>query len=338
MQNNKRSPIEIIDLIKKANLVGRGGAGYPTGPKWEEMWKKNHKKIYIIVNGSEGEPGTAKDGYILKNHLDELIEGIRIAYLVFPNTLKIYVYLRKDYFDSYHKIIEEKSQGLPLIVFREPGGYLCGENTVLINSIEGRRFEPRRKPPYCSEVGLWGEPTIVNNLETFFRIGQIIKGEYKNTRYYSLSGEVDNKGVFDLPVDATMGEVFRLTNNKLKNTYFIQVGGGASGKYFLPSEIIKEKASIGTAAIIVYDSTKINLIDLMKEKLDFLLAENCGKCTPCREGVFRLIELVKEGKILEQEAIDVIENMLNSSFCGLGVGAGESFTSLWRKKDQIWKK
>jgi NADH:ubiquinone oxidoreductase subunit F (NADH-binding) len=330
--------MEIIEKIKSSNLVGRGGAGYPTGPKWEQMYLQKHKEMYMVINGSEGEPGTKKDGYILKNHLDELIEGIKIAYKVFPNTLKIYVYLRKDYFDQYHNLIEEKTRMLPVIVFKEPGGYLCGENTVLINSIEGKRFEPRRKPPYCSEVGLWGLPTLVNNLETYFRIAQIIRGVYKNTRFYSLNSDLTNEGVFDLPIDYTIAQVLKITNNQLTNNQFIQVGGGASGKYFLPSEIEKQSANIGTGAMFVYDSQKIGLIDLMIEKLDFLMAENCGKCTPCREGVFRLMQLAKAGKILEQEAIDVIENMLNSSFCGLGVGAGESFTSLWEKKDIIWKK
>lgn len=332
------SPFEIFDKINKVSLTGRGGAGYPTGLKWGQIFKKKHQKMYMVVNGSEGEPGTKKDGYILKNHIDELIDGIRTAYKIFPNTLKIYIYLRKDYFDQYHQIIEEKTKDLPMIVFKEPGGYLCGESTVLINSIEGKRHEPRRKPPYCSEVGLWGEPTLVNNLETYFRVGQIVKGEYKNTRFYSLNGDVANEGIFDLAVGYTISEVLDNTNNKLTSSQFIQVGGGVSGQYFLPSEIDKQSANLGTGAILVYDSQKISFIDLMIEKLNFLLMENCGKCTPCREGVFRLMEIVKQGKILEQEAIDVIENMLSSSFCGLGVGAGQSFTSLWEKKNKIWKK
>lgn len=339
MPNKKKySPEDIIRLITKSKLTGRGGAGYPTGPKWEEMYLRKHKKIYIVVNGSEGEPGTKKDGYILQNHLDKLIEGIKIAYKIFPNTLKIYIYLRKDYFNKYHQLIEEKTKGLPVLVFREPGGYLCGENTVLINSIEGKRFEPRRKPPYCSEVGLWDLPTLVNNLETYFRIAQVIDNEYKNTKFYSLGGDIENSGVYDLPVGLTIAQILKKTNNQMTNNQFIQVGGGASGKYFLPSETEKQSADLGTAAMLVYDSNKISFTDLMSEKLSFLVAENCGKCTPCREGLFRLMELTKNGKIEEKEAVDVIENLLLSSFCGFGVGAGQAFTSLWERKDKIWKK
>jgi len=332
------SPSEIIDKIKKTNLTGRGGAGYPTGSKWEQMFSKEHQKMYMIVNGSEGEPGTRKDGYILKNHLDELINGIRITYKIFSNSIKIYIYLRKDYFEEYHQLIEQKTKDLPVVVFKEPGGYLCGENTVLINSIEGKRFEPRRKPPYCSEVGLWGLPTLVNNLETYYRISQIVKDNYEDKRFYSISGEASHPGVYDLSNDITIGELLKKTKNEMNNNYFILIGGGAGGEYFTKEEIDKQSANLGTGAIIIYDSKKISLIDLIVEKLTFLLVENCGKCTPCREGVYRLKELVDSEKIEESEAVEVIYTMLESSFCGLGTGAGESFTSLWEKKDKIWKK
>lgn len=332
------TPSGIINKISKANLIGCGGAGYPTGLKWKQMFEKKHPKIYMIVNGSEGEPGTKKDGYILQNHFDDLIKGIKIAYKVFPNTLKIYIYLRKDYYDQYHQIIEEKTKDLPVIVYKEPGGYLCGENTVLINSIEGKRYEPRRKPPYCSEVGLWGLPTLTNNLETFFWVSQIIEGNYKDKRFYSISGEADYPGVYDLSNNITIGELLKKTKNKINSNCFILVGGGASGEYFINEEINKQSANLGTGAVIIYDSRKINLISLMTEKLSFLFVENCGKCTPCREGVYRLKELVDSGKIEESEASEVIYAMLESSFCGLGAGAGESFTSLWEKKDKIWKK
>ena len=330
------SPSEIIEKIISADLIGRGGAGYPTGIKWKQMFSKNHQKIYLIVNGSEGEPGTKKDGYILKNHIDELINGIKIAYKVFSNTTKIYIYLRKDYFDEYRLTIENKTKDFPVEIFKEPGGYLCGENTVLINSIEGKRYEPRRKPPYCSEVGLRGLPTLVNNLETFYRVSQIIKGDYEDKSLYSISGDTKNPGVYDLNNDINIIDLLKITKNEITDDHFVLVGGG--GKYFIKEEINKQTANIGTGAVIIYNSKKINLVNLMVEKLTFLLAENCGKCTPCREGVFRLKELVDAGKIEESEAAEVIYTMSETSFCGLGSGAGESFTSLWEKKDKIWKK
>lgn len=333
---NNLTLLDIINKIKQSGLIGRGGAGYPTGIKWEQMTKQNHKQIYMIVNGSEGETGTSKDGYILKHYLDDLIRGIKIGYQIFPQTVKIYIYLRKDYFDQYQKIIEEKTKDLPIIVFCEPGGYLCGENTVLINSIEGKRLEPRRKPPYCSEVGLWGLPTLVNNLETFYQIAKIVNNKYNNTRLYSISGEISNPGVFDLSNDLTISQVLDKSNNKMSKDQFVQVGGGASGQYFLSSEIANQPANLGTGAIIIYNSKTISFLELMMEKLNFLLAENCGKCTPCREGLYRLMELTKANKLTEKEAVEVIYAMLETSFCGLGTGAGISFTSLWRKKDKIW--
>ncbi len=325
----------LIEKIKKSNLKGRGGAAYPTGIKWESIYKNNYQEIFIVVNGSEGEPGTKKDGYILKNHLDELIEGIKIAYKIFSNTKKIYLNLRKDYFELFKNKIEKKIRELPLVVFKEPGGYLCGENTTLINSIEGKRLEPRRKPPYCSEVGLWGLPTLVNNIETFYRVYQIINDQYKHTRFYTISGDVENQGVFDLGLDLFLKELFEKTKNNLIKDHFVQVGGGASGQYFTFDELVNQSADLGTGAIIVYNRKKINFFQLMEIKLNFLLNENCGKCTPCREGLYRLRELIKQKKI-NQEMEEIFLALKETSFCGLGEGAGTSFISLWIKKDKIW--
>lgn len=332
---------EIIEKIKKSGLLGRGGAGYPTGVKWEEMYKKNHPLIYICVNGSEGEPGTLKDGYILENHLKELIEGIKIAYYLFPQTKKIYLYLRKDYFEKYKEKVEELKDNLPLEVFREPGGYLCGENTVLVNSIEGKRWEPRRKPPYLSEVGLWGKPTIVNNIETFYRIYEIVNDKYENKRFYSIAGEAKNPGVYDLPVEMTIEEVLKATNNQITKDQFVQLGGGASGIFYTYEEIKTQSANFGTGVILIYSKNKINIIEIFKEKLEFLIHENCGKCTPCREGLYQLYQLTLNNKLSDEKNSQLVENLIENlktaSFCGLGNGAGQAFKSLWQKKDRIWQ-
>ena len=331
------SSLEIIEKIKSSGLTGRGGAGYPTGLKWESMYNSSYSEIYIVVNGSEGEPATEKDGYILENYLTELVEGVRIAYKIFSHTKKIYFYLRKDYFQKYKKLIEKKTSGLPVVVFKEPGGYLCGENTTLINSIEGKRLEPRRKPPYCSQVGLWGLPTLVNNIETFYRVYQIVNNQYKKTRFYTLTGEITNPGVYDLSLDLSLKQLFEKTDNQLTENHFVQVGGGASGQYFSYDELESQSANLGTGAVIVYNCQKIDFFQLMKIKLDFLLKENCGKCTPCREGLFVLKQMIEKKQISDQMRL-IFSALKKTSFCGLGEGAGVSFISLWNKKDKIWKK
>lgn len=335
------NPLEIIEKIKKSGLCGRGGAGYPTGIKWEQMYKKNPPLIFICVNGSEGEPGTKKDGYILENYLKELIESIKIAYQIFPQTKEIYIYLRKDYYEKYKKPIENLKGNLPIIVFEEPGGYLCGENTVLVNTIEGKRWEPRRKPPYLSEKGLWGAPTIVNNIETFYRIYEIVQNKYQNKRFYTIDGDIKNPGVYDLSIDLTIKEILDITNNKINQNQFVQLGGGASGIFYTLDEISSVSANYGTGVILVYNKTKTNLIDIFKEKLSFLTAENCGKCTPCREGLYQLYQLTLNNKLLDEKNNQLVENLIENlkiaSFCGLGEGAGVAFSSLWQKKNKIWQ-
>lgn len=300
---------------------------------------KKYKEIYIIVNGSEGEPGTLKDGYILENYLKQLIGGIKIAYQIFPQTKKIYLYLRKDYFEKYQKKIKSLTKDLPFIVFKEPGGYLCGENTVLVNSIEGKRFVPRQKPPYISEVGLWGKPTLVNNIETFFRIYQIINNQYQNSRFYSITDTKTNKQiVVDLPLDLTISQVLEKSGFlPINENFFVQVGGGAAGQYFTQDEIKTQSANLGTGAIIIYYQKLISLESLVDEKICFLMKENCGKCTPCREGLYYFYQQLKNNNLNDEKINDIIENLINVSFCGLGEEAGMAFKSLWSKKNKIWR-
>lgn len=327
---------EIIEKIKQSGLCGRGGASYPTGEKWEEMYLKKHPQIYICVNGSEGDPATDKDGFILKNYFSQLIEGIKIAYFLFPQTKQIYFYLRKDYFDAYKEKIEALKDNLPLTVFKEPGGYLCGENTVLINSIEGKRLIPRSKPPYCSEVGLWEKPTLVNNIETFFRVYQIINNQYKKTRFYSLNDTKTKKtAVYDLPLNFTIEEVLRKTNFYPSEDFFVQAGGGASGDFFTKEEIKNQKADLGTGAITIYYPKYTSFEDLLKEKINFFIKENCGFCTPCREGIYYLSQIKDKNEKIE-EITEIANTLYYTSFCGLGEGAGSLFKSLIAKKDKIW--
>ena len=337
---NQQSPEELLAKIAKAKLIGRGGSGYSTAIKWKEMYDKHHPLVYVAVNGSEGEPGTLKDGYILEHHISQLLEGLLATYTIFPQTKTIYLYLRNDYFETYEKVIttelKKSYPSLPVTVFKEPGGYLCGENTVLINAIEGRRLEPRRKPPYISEVGLFGLPTLVNNLETFYQIGQIANDVYDDTRLYSITGDVPHAGVFIASTSISVSDLLKQTHNEIPNS-FVQLGGGASGIYVTADEFTTTLANRGTGAVLVYDSTTHTLMELLNEKFSFLINENCGKCTPCREGIFRLHEMVENNTWDETRAIDIAAALSKTSFCGLGLGAGVALTSLLEKKTRIWK-
>jgi NADH:ubiquinone oxidoreductase subunit F (NADH-binding) len=335
----KISRQKILAKVVKSKLVGRGGSGYSTADKWTRMTDKNPELMYMVVNGSEGEPLTKKDEYILENRLDQLMRGVAYGYKLFPQTKTIYIYLRKDFFGKYKVKIEHlaKEFELPVVVFKEPGGYLCGENTTLINTIEGKRWEPRGKPPYCSDFGIWGKPTLVNNIETFFRVGEIVEGNYKNSRFYTISGEVKYPGVYDKSCEISLTELLSETKNLLTQNNFMQIGGGASGLYYASYEISKCLPNTGTGAVAVYDSKKITFEQLMKSKLEFLLKENCGKCIPCREGVYRLDELVRKDEINIKMIKKICLAMAKTSFCGLGIGAGESLLSLVLKKDNIWR-
>jgi NADH:ubiquinone oxidoreductase subunit F (NADH-binding) len=327
--------MDIIEKLEKAGLTGRGGAAFPSHIKWKAVASEVADQKYVIANGSEGEPHVYKDGFIVKNHPEELIEGVRLAMEAIGGNAKGYIYLRKDYFDEFQKMLEEKIGDLPIIVYREPGGYLCGEETTLLESIEGNRFEPRFKPPYPTQKGLFGKPTLVNNIETFYWVSKIAKDEYKNERFYSVDGAVENSGVFVFPCDWTIEEVLKETNNLPTEKFFVQAGGGASG-VVLADEECKSSVMTGTGSITVYLWDKTNAIDLMKEWAEFFHKENCGKCVPCREGVHRLLEMLQKDKVDESLMQDLFLVMKETSFCPLGKSVPTPFegllTKIWTKK------
>lgn len=320
--------MDMIQKIKDSGLTGRGGAGFPTGAKWEAVKNAPGEKKYIIVNGSEGEPGVLKDGFILENYPEELVNGIKVALETFPNS-EAYIYLRKDYYDKYKSKLIELSSDLSITLTREPGGYLCGEESTLIESIEGHRFEPRIKPPFPTDKGLFGCPTLINNLETFYWISKIAKDEYRGNRFYSITGDIDNPGVFEFPEDWPIERILKETNNFPEKEFFVQAGGGASGRILLREEF-SEKVG-GAGSIITYDKKKTDPKDLMKKWIDFYFKENCGKCTPCREGIYRIKEMLDEDKIDEDKLRDILFVLEETSFCPLGKGVSVPFESFLEK-------
>jgi len=317
--------MDIISKLKESNLLGRGGASFPTGLKWEAVKNEKAEKKYIICNGSEGEPGVFKDKHILENYPEEVVNGIKIALQEIDNS-SAYIYLNKDYFQEFKDKLEKLIEDSKITVFEKYGGYLAGEETTVCNVIEGKEPESRFKPPYPFQIGLFGFPTLINNIETFYYVSRISKNEYKNTRFYSISGDVTKRGVFEFPLDLSLEQVLRQSNNYPDFDFFVQVGGGASGEILLPDELNQPLKGVG--AIIVYDKSKTDLFELMKYWAEFFNKENCDRCTPCREGAFRLLEMAKTGKIDREKLDEILLVLGETSFCPLGRSMVAPFKSL----------
>lgn len=175
---------DLIEKIKQSGLTGRSGSGFPTGLKWQMVKEAKAEKKYVICNASEGEPLAKKDHYILNNFLPEIVEGIELALKAIPGQTA-YIYINKDYYREFKNGLIDLTHSLPIELFQKPAGYLSGEETVLINNIEGKYPpEPREKPPFPTEKGLWQKPTLINNLETFYWVSQIAKNKYEKERFF----------------------------------------------------------------------------------------------------------------------------------------------------------
>jgi len=319
---------DIIQKLKEINLKGRGGANFPVGLKWELVKNAPGTKKYIICNGAEGEPGVLKDGYILEHYPEYVIGGIKCALDLFYNS-EAYIYLNKNYFYRFADKLRKLIAKLPINVVKEKGGYLAGEETTLLESLEGDRLEPRLRPPYPTEQGLWSFPTLINNVETFYAVYLISQNKYEYKRFFTIRGEVKKRGNFELNENLTIKEVLKETANLPVKKFFVQVGGEASGEFLTMEEI--DQPLKGTAAITVYDLEKTDKLKLLRQIAKFFLKEHCGKCLTCREGVYRLNEILNKRKPDLNKALVISEVLKETSFCGLGSGCGQAAYSLITK-------
>jgi NADH-quinone oxidoreductase subunit F len=368
----------IIDEVKKANLRGRGGAGFPAGVKWGFLPKDLSRPRVLVINADEGEPGTFKDRQIMGKAPHLLLEGIAIASYAMSIHLS-YIYIRGE-FVREAKIVEEavaeayargffgkNIQGsgfdLEVSVHRGAGAYICGEETSLLNSLEGKRGWPRIKPPFPAAVGAFGLPTIVNNVETIADVPWILThggekfaslGVEKNggTRLIGVSGPVNRPGVYELPAGVLLREIIYTHAGGLKDGKQLKavIPGGSSTPILRPDEIdvaydIESMAKIGTmpgsgGVIVIPEGTC--LVRALHVLMKFYAHESCGQCTPCREGtgwLSKIVGRIENGQGREGDLeliLDVCDNMMGRTICPLADAAvmpAQSF--LWKFRDEF---
>lgn len=315
----------IIEKIKSVNLSGRGGACFPVASKWEMVKKAPGNKKYVICNCSEGEPAVAKDLYLLEKDAETVIDGMKLAveYLSTDEAgqnvrVSGFLYINEKYYDQLHEQLEQIIGDAPIVLFRKShtAGYIGGEETALINNIEGQKVEPRLKPPYPPQHGLWQAPTLVNNVETYFDVSLASKDAYVGRRYYTITGDVFWSGVFEANEQENIENILKLSKNYPDKPFFVQVGGGASGEILNQTQL--NRPATGAASLTVYLSEKHNPMDLFRKWIGFFKEESCGQCTPCREGTIRLYEILESDDPDWDLFADLLDNLTDSAFCGLG--------------------
>lgn len=356
-------PYDIISEVKKSNLLGRGGAGFPTGIKWEQMLEVNKFPKYVVCNADEGEPGTFKDKLLLEQDPLRIIEGMAIAGLA-VNSQNGYIYLRDEYsylLKTLRKAIDNSiSEGFlgnnilgsgfnfEIEIVSGAGAYICGENSALLESIEGKSGRPRMKPPHLKDIGLFNMPTLINNVETFACISYIILNggdKYKGfgtdysggTKLVCLSGNIKNKGVFEIPFGTRLKDIIYDLGGGIpggKKLKLLQIGG-SSGPCIpedmldIPlcyKELKTRGLSLGSGSLLVVDDSN-NIIDFLKYITEFFMYESCGKCTPCRIGniqIHKILDKFSAGTAVpsDTETLKTLcRTMKNASFCGLGEAA-----------------
>lgn len=318
--------MDILAKVKQAGLVGRGGAGFPVAKKWSAVAEAladkqaGKRQCYVVCNAAEGEPGVAKDGYILEHHAEKVIDGLKIA-INFLSAAKGYLFLNHSYYKKFNKKLAVLIKDSPLEIFVKPinAGYIGGEESAVLNAIEGRRIEPRLKPPFPAVRGLWGCPTLINNVETFYNVSLVGAGKYANKRFYTITGDCPKEGVYELPDSLTIEKTLKETENYPKFPFFVQVGGNSSGQALNSRQL--KRAVQGAGAIAIYSLAKNNYKKIIKDWLDFFVSESCGQCAPCREGIYRLREVFMAEKIDWALFKNLLDNLSDTSFCALGSSA-----------------
>ena len=353
-------PEEVIDTLKKSGLRGRGGAGFPTGLKWEFAAKAEGSPKYIVCNADEGDPGAFMDRSIIEGDPHRVLEGITIAgYAV--GASQGYVYVRAEYplavrrlykaIDDAHELgllgknILNSGFDFDIDLRLGAGAFVCGEETALLNSMMGKRGEPRPRPPFPANEGLWGKPTVINNVETLANVPVIMRNGYewfntigteksKGTKVFALAGKINNNGLAEVPMGTTIREIVFDIGGGLpdgKEFKAVQTGGPSGG--CIPAQCLdtpvdyESLAQLGTimgsGGFVVMDQNTC-MVDLAKFFLEFVQSESCGKCAPCRIGTRRMLEILDritkgEGKEGDIETLEELGHSIKeTALCGLG--------------------
>ena len=354
-------PDAVIQMIKDSGLRGRGGAGFPTGMKWGFIPQGDNKDHYLVVNADESEPGTCKDTPLLMANPHVLIEGCIIACHAI-RAKQAFIYIRGEVTHVVRRVNQAITdayaagllgKGVDVVLHIGAGAYICGEETALLDSLEGFRGQPRLRPPFPAIAGLYAKPTVVNNVESIASVPAIIANgaewyqsmgteKSKGATLYSLSGHVNNPGQFEAPLGITLRDILELaggvrTGHKLK----FWTPGGSSTPLFtdahldipLDYEGVSAAGSmLGTKALQIFDETTC-VVRAVLRWTEFYKHESCGKCTPCREGTWWLVQILRDleaGVGTEadlEKLLDLCDNIMGRSFCALGDGATSPITS-----------
>jgi bidirectional [NiFe] hydrogenase diaphorase subunit len=366
------TPEQVVTEIERSGLRGRGGGGYPTGKKWRMLFEAKAEKKYVVANGDEGDPGAYMDRTVMEDDPHRVIEGVTIAaYAV--GASEGYIYVRAEYPIAVKRleqaIRQAKRQGLlgknilttdfsfDLEVRIGAGAFVCGEETALMASIEGKRGNPVLRPPYPTERGLWGYPTMINNVETYANISTIIeKGaawfsgigtpSSKGTKVFALAGKLNNTGLIEVPMGITLREIIEDIGGGVKNGQHFkaaQTGGPSGGcipAAYLDTPVDYESLQalgsiMGSGGLIVMDETD-SMVDVAKFFIQFCMEESCGKCVPCRAGtvqMYQLLEKISKGQASSEDLAqleELCDLVKHTSLCGLGQTAPNPVTSTLR--------
>lgn len=361
-------PLELIERVKESGLRGRGGAGFQTGKKWEFIPKDPNLSKYLVCNADESEPGTFKDRWLIEHDPHQVIEGIILASYAIGSHLS-FIYCRGEFFEGIAKLRQAVKQAkdkgylgknilgsnfsLEIIVHPGAGAYIAGEETAQLNSLEGFRATPRLKPPFPAIAGLYGKPTIINNVETLCNVVHIVNrgvewyqtiGNPKNTgtKIFQVSGQVQHPGCFEFPLGVSLKEVLEAAGGTLPGRNFKACYPGGSSCTLLTERdlnismdfdsLAARKSALGTASIIVLDDSA-DMVKVAHRLMQFYQNESCGKCTPCREGTRWMVQVLSriEAGGGTSGDLSLIEQVCNSmaatSFCALAVGAAPPIIS-----------
>ena len=360
----KLTPEDVIEEIKASGLRGRGGAGFPTGLKWSFMPRNAPVQKYLVCNSDESEPGTCKDRDILRFNPHALVEGMAIGYYAMGATVG-YNYMRGEFMDEpaqrftqalkeayEHGLLGKNIQGTDISIDLYPslgaGAYICGEETALLNSLEGKRGLPRYKPPFPANFGLYGKPTTINNTETLSSVPAIMRNGAKwfadlgvpnsgGVKLFSVSGHVNKPGNFEISMGTPFAELLEMAGGVRDGNKLKAVIPGGSSVPVVPAEIMMQAnmdydaivaagSMLGSGAVIVMDETT-DMVEALRRISRFYFSESCGQCTPCREGtgwLYRMLTRIVQGKGTMQDLDkldDVASKIEGRTICALGDAA-----------------